>query len=37
MHNVKTFGTINFIPGIPGPGPPSNTILQKKKSKPKGK
>jgi hypothetical protein len=37
MHNVKTFGTINFIPGIPGPAPPSNTILQKKKSKPKGK
>ena len=35
MHNSKTFGAINFIPGMPGSAaPPSNPILQKKKGKP---
>jgi mannosyltransferase OCH1-like enzyme len=33
MHNAIKFGPVNFIPGIPGSAPPSNTILQKKKVK----
>jgi len=31
MHNARAFGTINFIPGLPGPAHPSHHILQKKK------
>jgi len=35
MHNAKSYGVVNFIPGIHGSAaPPSNPILQKKKSKP---
>jgi hypothetical protein len=37
MHNAKVFGPVNFIPGMPGSAPPSHPILQKKKSKSKGK
>jgi hypothetical protein len=37
MHNAKAFGTINFIPGMPGSAPPSQPILQKKKGKSMGK
>jgi hypothetical protein len=36
MHNSRTFGVVNFIPGLPGSAPPSQPILQKKKgNKPK--
>jgi len=32
MHNAKSYGAINFIPGMPGSAAqPSNPILQKKK------
>jgi len=34
LHNAKTYGAVNFIPGMPGSAaPPSNPILQKKKGK----
>jgi hypothetical protein len=34
MHNAKNYGTVSFIPGMPGSAaPPSNPILQKKKGK----
>jgi hypothetical protein len=36
MHNAMKYGSINFIPGMPGSAaPPINPILQKKKSKSK--
>jgi len=36
MHNAKSYGAVSFIPGMPGSAaPPSNPILQKKKSKSK--
>ena len=37
MHNARTFGAMNFIPGMPGSAPPSQPILQKKKGKSNGK
>jgi len=34
MHNAKSYGTVSFIPGMPGSAAhPSNPILQKKKGK----
>jgi hypothetical protein len=35
MHNARSFGIVNFIPGMPGSAPPSQPITQKKKGKPK--
>jgi hypothetical protein len=35
MINIKTYGVVNFIPGIPGSAPTNVTQPQKKKNKPK--
>jgi hypothetical protein len=37
IHNAKSFGVVNFIPGLPGSAPPSQPIMQKKKGKSKSK
>jgi len=33
MLNAKTYGTVNFIPGLPGPATVASNIIQKKKRK----